>query len=86
MISIKEKGLPETDRTYLILCPDYEPKPFESYLDENGDWWDARLPKSGLAFVFYEVTHYKPIDIIEEWDEERMNIIGRNGNEGLHYD
>lgn len=86
MISIKEHGLPETDRTYLIYSPDYEPKPFEAYLDDNGDWWDARLPKSGLAFIFYEVLEYEPIDIIEEWDEERMDIIGRNGNEGLHYD
>lgn len=22
----------------------------------------------------------------EEWDEERMNIIGQNGNDGIHYD
>lgn len=22
----------------------------------------------------------------EQWDEERMNIIGQNGNEGTHYD
>ena len=22
----------------------------------------------------------------EEWDEERMDIIGQNGNDGLHYD
>jgi len=22
---------------------------------------------------------------IEDWDEERMNIIGQNGNDGLHY-
>lgn len=21
-----------------------------------------------------------------EWDEERMNIIGQNGNDGIHYD
>ena len=69
MISIKEKGLPETDRTYLILCPDYEPKPFESYLDENGDWWDCRVPKSGLSFVYTEVTHYEPVDILEDLND-----------------
>jgi hypothetical protein len=23
---------------------------------------------------------------LEEWDEERLDIIGSNGNEGLHYD
>jgi len=22
---------------------------------------------------------------IEDWDEERMNIIGQNGNDGIHY-
>jgi|DEB0MinimDraft_10_1074344.scaffolds.fasta_scaffold113979_2 hypothetical protein len=69
MISIKERGLPETDRTYLILSPDYESKPFEAYLDDNGDWHDARVPKSGLAFIFYEVTHYEPVDLLENIDD-----------------
>ena len=22
----------------------------------------------------------------DQWDEERMNIIGQNGNDGIHYD
>ena len=35
MNSIKDCGLPETDKTYLVLCPDYEPKPFLAYLDET---------------------------------------------------
>ena len=69
MRSIKENGLPETDRTYLILCPDYESKPFGAYLDENGDWWDCRVPKSGLSFVYAEVTHYEPIDILEDLND-----------------
>ena len=65
MNSIKDYGLPETDKTYLVLCPDYEPKPFLAYLDDNGDWHDSRVPKSGLAFIFYEVTHYQNIDFYE---------------------
>jgi hypothetical protein len=52
-----------------VYSPHYEPKPFEAYLDDNGDWHDARLPKSGLAFIFYEVLEYEPIDIIEDTSE-----------------
>lgn len=69
MKSIKEHGLPETDRTYLVYSPHYEPKPFEAYLDDNLDWWDCRVPRHGLSFVYMEVTHYEPIDIIEDTSE-----------------
>ena len=86
MKSIKECGLPKSDETYLVKCNDYDSKPFEAYLDDNNDWWDCRVPKNGLGFIFHEVTHYEPVDILEEWDEKRMDIIGQNGNEGLHYD
>lgn len=61
--------LPETDRTYMIIAPDYEPKPFEAYLDLNGDWWDCRVPKSGLSFVYAKVTHYEPVDILEDLND-----------------
>ena len=65
MNSIKDCGLPDTDKTYLVISPDYDSKPFLAYLDDNGDWHDARVPKSGLAFIFYEVTHYQNIDFYE---------------------
>ena len=45
---------------------------------------------------FYEIANDVAVversdlddEIIEadEWDEERLDIIGANGNEGLHYD
>jgi len=69
MISIKEKGLPETDRTYLVLATHYEPEPFEAYLDDNSDWWDCRVPRYGLSFVYAEVTHYEPVDILEDLND-----------------
>jgi len=25
------------------------------------------------------------IDVLDHWDEDRMDVIGQNGNEGLHY-
>ena len=68
MISIKEKE-PEYDNTYLVLSPTYESKPFQAYLDNNGDWWDCRVPKHGIGFIPDEITHYEPIDLIEDIDE-----------------
>lgn len=61
MNSIKDCGLPETDKNYLIFCPDYSQEPFEAYLDDNYQWWDVKIPKSGIAFIFYEVVSYKEI-------------------------
>lgn len=31
-------------------------------------------------------TPDKPVEPTEEWDEDRIDTIGSNGNEGLHYD
>lgn len=30
-------------------------------------------------------TTDKPVEPTEEWDEDRIDTIGSNGNEGLHY-
>ena len=34
----------------------------------------------------FEQLKPKKEDMEEEWDEERMNIIGQNGNDGIHYE
>ncbi|NBU82713.1 MAG: hypothetical protein EBS55_13805 [Flavobacteriaceae bacterium] len=34
----------------------------------------------------WESLHDLEDDFFGEWDEKRMDIIGQNGNEGLHYD
>ena len=36
-------------------------------------------------FAFAQLNPKKEV-MEEEWDEERMNIIGQNGNDGIHYD
>lgn len=38
------------------------------------------LLKSLDTFLTVHYQCYK-----EEWDEDRMDIIGQNGNEGIHY-
>ena len=37
-------------------------------------------------FAFAQLNNPKKEVMEEEWDEERMNIIGQNGNDGIHYD
>lgn len=36
-------------------------------------------------FAFEQLKSKKKV-MEEEWDEERMNIIGQNGNDGIHYE
>ena len=36
-------------------------------------------------FAFAQLNPKKEV-MKEEWDEKRMNIIGQNGNDGIHYD
>ena len=35
---------------------------------------------------YYEKLKKLSLDSDEPWDEERMDLIGLNGNDGLHYD
>ena len=34
----------------------------------------------------FEQLNPKKENMEEEWDEKRMNIIGQNGNDGIHYE
>ena len=38
------------------------------------------------ALLYIEAARYCLVDEIEEAMIKRMNIIGQNGNDGLHYD
>ena len=48
--------------------------------------------KRGLKMAETEAKYWKNLkemveeDSGEEWDEDRMDIVGLNGNDGLHYD
>jgi hypothetical protein len=35
--------------------------------------------------AYYKSLHEKAVEAGEDWDDERMDIIGQNGNDGLHY-
>ncbi len=46
------------------------------------------LCEIGLEVVlnrYFEKLKDRAEDDGEEWDDERMNIVGQNGNDGLHY-
>jgi len=47
------------------------------------------LASIGLGVVlknYFENLKKLAEDSGEEWDEERVNTIGQNGNDGLHYE
>ena len=46
----------------------------------------ALVVAANFAFDQIEIKKQSKEDMKEEWDEERMNIIGQNGNDGIHYD
>lgn len=71
-----------------------------SYNDITGDKIQSKLSnkqfednferifgKKDKATVGYPpLTPNKPVDPAKDWDEERVDIIGSNGNDGLHYE
>jgi len=67
----------------------FKGKKLEIKLDQAKDSWGAqqlamktlKVPKSQKGLLSVNPA-YESV----EWDEERMDIIGQNGNEGLHYD
>lgn len=51
------------------------------------DIFDRIFGKKDKATVGYPpLTPDKPVEPAEEWNEERVDIIGSNGNDGLHYE
>jgi hypothetical protein len=46
----------------------------------------ALVVAANFAFDQIETKKQSKEDMKEEWNEERMNIIGQNGNDGIHYD
>lgn len=32
------------------------------------------------------LTPHEPLEPAKDWDEERVDVIGSNGNDGLHYE
>ena len=68
---------------YLLLTIIFVFDPLAIALVIAANFAFARLRKSTRENIYGE-----KIPINEDWDkaEERMNIIGQNGNEGLHYE
>jgi hypothetical protein len=48
--------------------------------------WIPELELDNTSSDYSLVTEEQKEEILEENEEERMNIIGQNGNDGLHYD
>lgn len=55
------------------------------YMRPEGDrqvWAD--FWKAGI-----DCQHYESIKVVKksnDWDEKRMDVVGQNGNDGLHYE
>jgi len=50
---------------------------------------DYEEVQQGLAKAieeYFDRLKDKALEAGEEWNDERMDIIGQNGNDGLHYD
>jgi hypothetical protein len=80
-----------------IPIPDvFEDEEFEEWEDETEYLTSSSVNKERLDKAIEELEVNEPEEVIEEkidindWDieaaEKRMDIIGQNGNEGLHYD
>ena len=69
-----------------------------SYNDVTGDKIQSRINNKQFEDNFDKIfgkkntvgypplTPNKPLEPTEDWDEKRVDIIGTNGNDGLHYD
>lgn len=71
-----------------------------SYNDVTGDKIQSRVNNKHFEDNFDKIfgkkekatvgqptpTTNKPVESAEDWDEERVDIIGSNGNDGLHYE
>jgi len=86
------RAFPKKEEDLILELPDF------SFDDEEEDDFDP-LPSDAEAELLPSIEDIKvnePEEIIEEkvdisnWDieeaEKRMDVIGQNGNEGLHYD
>jgi len=54
----------------------------------KGDTYRKLTPEQRKAFEdnFDAIFGKKEKKKDEEWDESRVDVIGQNGNDGLHYD
>jgi hypothetical protein len=85
---------------YIVLPYDYTPETIKagttSTVEINSEDVDALVQigavsmiTKGLNAIKEDDEYYKNLkDFIdtEKWNDERIDIIGQNGNDGLHYD
>lgn len=63
---------------YLKFVEDWDMMPDPDDID-----WEKHFAEGGVIHVNYN----HPMSAIQmDWDEKRMDIIGQNGNDGLHYE
>ena len=61
---------------YLKFVEDWDMMPDPDEID-----WEKHFAEGGVIQV-----HHPMSAIQMDWDEKRMDIIGQNGNDGLHYE
>jgi hypothetical protein len=63
----------------------YKSKGFITYAEITPAFGIAKKTFNQLGDVWTDGTEWIAVTTGEVWDESRMDIIGQNGNEGLHY-
>jgi hypothetical protein len=56
--------------------------------EDAGELWEVTNDDGSKRMVQHKMKKYEPEfgKLGEVWDDERMDIIGQNGNDGLHYE
>jgi hypothetical protein len=52
---------------------------------EYEDNYDKIFSKKKYNLGYPPLTANKPVDSTSDWDEKRVDIVGSNGNDGIHY-
>lgn len=71
LIELNAEYVSRDSKLYYKVQPAFTIAKSKSTFNQLADLWTT-----------YDVWR---VPIEEEWDEERIDIIGANGNEGLHY-
>jgi hypothetical protein len=69
----------------IVICLGYHSNSWKQWILDRADEYretDAEELKEKLDAWKFEDDD----DFFADWDEQRMDVIGQNGNEGLHYD
>lgn len=54
--------------------------------EKGYELWEENKRKEKARLANAASTADKPVEPADDWDEKRIDVIGTNGNDGLHYE